>query len=270
MIYKRYMRMMWASLIAFFMSLVLIGILILIHWQRMDFRENESIVSLYITIGSVGVSGLLMGFIGFIFSRMTKKHDQGMSVIDYENFREVIPQFDVWFFKRVMLFDTNGAYIGRSTMEITGPRTFLVSLLSNVNLLTPQNYHFHDHTGKHLLTFKRRGWRSAIVDIWDDTGRKIGYVEFDELKVLLRFKGHAYVGTEGGDLEKFRVKSELLFDDTDGSGLLDLTSFRNDVKYHYIFRDFQVRVVQFGYPVSEDKGRVGLALVLMLNYLSWK
>lgn len=269
MIHKKYMRTMWGGLIFALVSSIVVGIFVLIHWQWLDFVESVVMWNIYITVGSIGGGGILVAIIGFIFAKLTRPHDQGPANIDYEKIKEVIPQLDVWFFKRVMLFNTEGAYIGRSTMEITGVRTFLISLLSNINLLTPLNYHFHDHQGNHIVTFKRRGWRSAIVDIWDATGRQIGHVEFDELKVLLRFRGYAFVGT-GETIEKFRVKSELLFDETDGSGLLDLSSFRNDVNYHYIFRDFQVRVVKFGYPPSEDKGKVALALLLMLNYLSWK
>lgn len=271
MIYKKYMRTMWGGLITALIGFVMLGLLFLVGSLWLEHWDADVVISLYVMIWSVIGSGLLIGLIGFIFARLTKDHDRGMAELDYSTLRAIIPQFDVWFFKRVMIFDTEGAYIGKSSMEITGIRTFLISLLSQLNLLTPLNYRFHDHTGKLLFSFKRRGWRSAIVDIWDDNG-KIGYVEFDELKILLRFRGYAYVGNEGDEegLEKYRVKSELLFDDTDGNGLMDLSSFRNDVKYHYIFRDFQVRVIQLGAPVSEDKGRVGLALSIMLYHLSWK
>lgn len=271
MIYRKYRRSMWAGLYVFFISLIPVVLIYVVRHVWLGLPYDDVMDAIFITVGTIEFTALILAVVGFVFARLTKPHDQGNAELDYDGMKAVVPQFDVWFFKRIMLFNTDGAYIGRSTMEITGVRTFFISLLSNVNLLTPLNYHFHDHTGRHLITFKRRGWRSAVVDIWDADGVKLGHVTFDELKTLLRFRGYAYVGDaeDETEMEKYRVSSELFFDDTDGRGLIDLSSFRNDVKYHYIFRDFQVRVARFEYPLSEDKGKVGLAIVLMLYYLRW-
>ena len=273
MIYKKYRRSMWAGLFVFFISLIPLILFYLVRHVWLGLPYDEIMDTIFVIVGTVEFTALILVVVGFVFARLTKPHDQGNAELDYSRIKELVPQFDVWFFKRVMLFNTDGAYIGRSTMEITGIRTFLISLLSNINFLTPLNYHFHDHAGRHLVSFKRRGWRSAVVDIFDGDGRMIGYLTFDELKTLLRFRGYAYVGDPdevGADgLDKYRVNSELMFDDTDGSGLIDLSSFRNDVKYHYIFRDFQIRVAKLSAPVAEDAGKVGLAVVLMLYYLRW-
>ena len=272
MIYKKYQRSMWAGILVFFISLIPLVLFYLVRHVWLGMPYDEIMDTIFVIVGTVEFTALILALVGFVFARLTKPHDQGNAELDYERLREVVPQFDVWFFKRVMLFNTDGAYIGRSTMEITGIRTFLISLLSNLNFLTPLNYHFHDHDGRRLITFKRRGWRSAVVDIWDGEERQIGYVTFDELKTLLRFRGYAYVGDpniDDSELEKYRVISEILFDDTDSNGLIDLSSFRNDVKYHYIFRDFQVRVAKLSAPVAEDAGKVGLAVVVMLYYFRW-
>lgn len=272
MIYKKYQRTVWAGLIVFFISLIPLVLFYLVRHVWRGLPHDDIMNTVFVIGGTVEFTALILAFIGFVLARLTKPHDQGNAELDYERLREVVPQFDVWFFKRVMIFNADGAYIGRSTMEITGVRTFFISLLSNFNFLTPLNYHFHDHAGRRLVSFKRRGWRSAVVDIWDGHGKPIGHVTFDELKTLLRFRGYAYVGDpddETSELEKYRVSSELFFDDTDGSGLIDLSSFRNDVKYHYIFRDFQIRVARLEHPITEDAGKVALAVVVMLYYFRW-
>lgn len=214
-----------------------------------------------LTTTIIFVSNLVMvGYSAFCYVS-TKKSNPGKAELDYLTLDRFIIKTDVWFFKRLLMFDHHGKFIGKTTLKINNLKTFLLSFLSHFMIIVPIFYEVKDYNQNLIVKFKREGFRSAVVNIFDVDDRHIGKVEFDELRVLLKFKGNVYVSDD-----KYRVSSEFLFEDVQ-SNIMHLDSFSNRVEYHYIFREMSNEVGTFSEPISTDTGKVSLALLNILYYL---
>ncbi|WP_072708101.1 hypothetical protein [Lacicoccus alkaliphilus] len=151
-----------------------------------------------------------------------------------------------------------------ATMNIQTIKHFFLSFLSHFSITVPIVYHLRDHRGDLISIFNRRGVRSAIVDIFDSQRKPIGRVEFDELKVIITFKGTVF--TED---DSYPVTTEFLFEDADVKGLLHLSSFNNAITYHNSFRSMHNEVAKLDEPISTDTGKVALSLMTILYYVRW-
>lgn len=255
MIHKMYMRMAWASLAGTVVSIVPF----LIYYLFSGDLESFLVFSIIILM-----TGLVSAGIGLYFSKITKEHDPGLNELDYRSIDHIIIKQDIWYFKRLMMFDEKGKYVGMATMNIKTIKHFFLSFLSHFSIIVPIDYHLRDHRGNLISIFKRRGFRSAIVDIFDNERKPIGRVEFDELKVIIKFKGTVF--TED---DSYPVTTEFLFEDADVKGLLHLSSFSNAIAYHNIFRSMHNEVAKLDEPISTDTGKIALTLMAILYYVRW-
>lgn len=254
MVHKRYMRMMIASLLSI---IPLTLSMLIIQLMAQDF---ELVLTTWILLtGLIIIMDLYLLFCYF----STKKHDQGLADLNDHSLRQFIVKTDVWLFKRLLIFDVNGKYVGMTKIEIKDFKSLLLSHLSYYNIIVPLLYKIYDHEGHVVCMFKRAGFKSAIVNIYDKNQDDIGKIEFDEFKTLFKFSGHAFFKDK-----KYRISSELLFEDAE-SHLMKLSSFQNRVEYHYIFRDMYNETATLRSPISTEEGKVGLAALVMLYYFRW-
>lgn len=255
MIHRKY----WRATLASLYSLVFFG-LIMILYYLLTANLTDTLIYFFITSFSL----FIVAGISFYFCIQTKKHDPGFASLNYGEIREVIMKTDVWYFKRLMIFDYNGRYIGRASMKIDSPKTFLFSFLSHLNVIVPIDYVLTDYKGKTICKFRRDGFRSAEVKIYDENNINVGRIEFDELKILLKFKGTAFVGGES-----FSVSSEYLFEDARSSGIMSLSSFSSPISHHYIFREMNNEVATLDAPIDTNLGKTALSLTAIIHFLRY-
>lgn len=255
MIYKSYMRMFWVALAATILSIIPF----LIYYLLSKDLESFLVYSIIIL-----VTGMISAGAGLYFANITKKHDPGYHDLDYGSINHIIMKQDIWYFKRLMMFDEKGRYIGMATMNLENIEHFFLSFLSHFSIIVPIDYHLRDHGGNLISIFKRRGFRSATVDIFDKERNPIGRVDFDELKIIIKFKGTVFTGGK-----YYPVATEFLFEDADVKGLLDLSSFSNAIAYHNIFRSMNNEVAKLEEPINTDIGKVALTLMAVLYYVRW-
>lgn len=257
MIHKRYLRALYGILF----SLLFISLIVFIF--HFILQDSDAILSLWINWLVLIIIGFILSGYIFFCHYTTKKHNPGLVDLDYDKLNRFIVKTDVWFFKRLLIFDTDGKYVGITKMEITSFKSLLLSQLSYYKILVPIPYKIFDHEGNIVCIFKREGFKSAIVNIYNSHHEFIGKVEFDEVRTLLKFSGHAFVGDD-----KYKISSELFFEDAQ-SEIINLSSFDNRVEYHYIFRDMYNETATLKSPISTEEGKVGLAVLAMLYYLRW-
>lgn len=255
MVHKMYIRMFRVALAGTVISILPFYIYYLFSGDLESFLVYSIIIL---------VTGLISAGIGLYFANITKQHDPGLSGLDYSSIDHIIIKQDIWYFKRLMMFDERGQYIGRATMNIKTIKHFFMSFLSHFSIIVPIDYHLRDHRENLITIFKRRGFRSAIVDIFDEKRKPIGRVEFDELKIIIKFKGTVFTGDRS-----YPVATEFLFEDADVRGLLHLSSFSNAIAYHDIFRSMNNEVAKLEEPISTETGKVALTLMAILYYVRW-
>lgn len=103
MVHKRYMRMMIASLLSI---IPLTLSMLIIQLVAQDF---DLVLTTWILLaGLIIIMDLYLLFCYF----STKKHDQGLADLNYHSLRQFIVKTDVWLFKRLLIFDVNGKYVG--------------------------------------------------------------------------------------------------------------------------------------------------------------
>lgn len=255
MIYQRFMRAFLLSIVSIFPAAV--GIIIFYYF-------TEEAVSVLITAGMLTMTFIGMSGYYLFCYYSTKKYDRGNVELNYEKLSRFIIKTDIWFFKRLLVFDVDGRYVGLTKIDISGLKSLFISHLSYYKIIVPLMYKIYDHKGNIVCMFKREGFKSATVNIYNDNNEWIGKIEFDELKTILKFSGTVYVGNT-----THRVTSELFFEDVD-SGIMKLSSFQNRMEYHYIFRDMYNETATLQSPISVNEGKVGLAVLCMLYYFRWK
>lgn len=255
MIHKRYLRALYGSLF----SLLFISLIVFIFHFILE--DSDAILSLWINWLVLIITGFILFAYIFFCYYTTKKHNPGLVILDYDKLNCFIVKTDVWFFKRLLIFDADGKYVGLTKMEINSFKSLLLSQLSYYKILVPIPYKIFDHEGNIVCIFKREGFKSAVVNIYNGHHECIGKVEFDEVRTLLKFSGHAFVGDN-----KYKISSKLFFEDTQ-SEIINLSSFNNRIEYHYIFRDISNEVAVLKEPISTDNGKVGLAVLAILYYL---
>ena len=257
MIHQRYFRVICISLLSIIPLST--GILLPIFL----INDSETVITLIISWAVTAASIIIITLYSVFCYFSTKKYDPGFRSLDYSTLDRFIVKTDVWFFKRLLIFDTDGKYVGMTKIDINGIKSFFLSHLSYYNIIVPLLYRIYDHEGNVICMFKRAGFKSAVVNIFDADGESIGRVEFDEFKTLIKFSGHAF--TENGT---YQISSEIFFEDAESS-LMKLSSFKNRVEYHYIFRDMNNETAELKSPISETEGKVGLAVLALLYYFRW-
>ncbi|MFC3419362.1 hypothetical protein ACFOLA_07755 [Salinicoccus hispanicus] len=255
MIHRKYLR---ATLVSLY-SIAFFGLMMLVYYFA-----TANLVDTLIYFFTISLSLFILAGTSFYFYRQTKDHDPGFRELDYSEIREVIMKFDVWYFKRLMIFDYDGKYIGRAAMKIDSPKAFIFSFLSHFNIIVPIDYILTDHEGKTVCRFRRGGFRSADVNIYDENNIHIGRIEFDELKILLKFKGTAFV-----DGQAFPISSEYLFEDARSNGIMSLSSFNSPIGHHYIFREMSNEVATFDSPIDTNLGKTALSLTALIYFLRY-
>lgn len=253
MIYRMYLRTFIITLGTALLTIVFSLIIYLLSWMR----TSDFVTALIMGIVILLSSGLL-----FYFYRVTKANDPGKSPLEYEEIDNVIFKHDIWFFKRFMIFDERGRYIGMAAMKVDDLRSFLYTFIGTLNIIVPIDYLVTDHQGSLICRFRREGFRSAIVNIYDQYDNHIGKVEFNELRILLKFRGNAF--TQG---EIYNISSEMLFEDVKADGIMKLSSFSNSIEYHNIFRSMYNEVASFNQPINTESGKTAMALMTLIKYI---
>ncbi|GAB3068163.1 hypothetical protein ACFOU0_01155 [Salinicoccus sesuvii] len=252
-------RKYWRATLASLYSIVFFALVTLLYYL---FTANLTNALVYFFM--ISFSLLIVAITSFYFSKLTKKHDPGFSNLDYSEIAEVIMKTDVWYFKRLMIFDYEGKYIGRVSIKVDSLKTFIFSFLSYFNVIVPVDYMLTDHENKLICRFRRNGFRSANVNIYDDSDTLIGKIKFDELKILLKFKGTAFVNGES-----FPISSEYLFEDAHSNGIMSLSSFSSPISHHYIFREMNNEVATFDAPIDSNLGKTALSLTALIYFLRY-
>lgn len=253
MIYRMYLRTFFVTLSTAVLTIILapaVYILVGMH------------ISDLITALITGIIILLASGLLFYFYKITKANDRGSNPLDYKEIDTVIFKNDIWFFKRFMIFDELGRYIGMATMDVRDLRSFLYTFIGALNIIVPIDYLVTDHQGSLICRLRREGFRSAIINIYDQYDNHIGKVEFDELKILLKFKGKVLT-----EENTYNISSELLFEDVEAHGIMNLSSFNNSIEYHNIFRSMYNEVASFNQPINTEDGKTARALMTLIKYI---
>lgn len=156
MIYRMYLRTFFVTSGTALLTISLTPVVYIMGWMHIS-----DLISALIT----GTIFLLSSGLLFYFYKVTKANDRGSNPLDYKEIDTVIFKHDIWFFKRFMVFDELGRYIGMAKMRVDDLRSFLYAFIGAFNIIVPINYLITDHQGSLICVFRREGLRSAVVNI---------------------------------------------------------------------------------------------------------
>ncbi|SFL35566.1 hypothetical protein SAMN04487943_101133 [Gracilibacillus orientalis] len=119
-----------------------------------------------------------------------KEVDIPLSERTIEDIDHVVVKKDATFITQLLVFEQTGCFMG--TYRLTSLSWWhypIVIFMSSFLMFLPFNVSYFSHQGEKLFSFKRRGIKKTVLDVYDQNDNFIGQYEQEDFKSLVKIKG---------------------------------------------------------------------------------
>ncbi|WP_163583122.1 hypothetical protein [Gracilibacillus saliphilus] len=251
------------------LALIFLGVITLI-FAGFLIVETPSNTDEWLEAGSMLVPFIFL----IIIASMSRYKYQNVKDVDIplsartiEDIDHVVLKKDATFITQLLVFEQTGSFLG--TYKFTSLAWWqypIAILMSSLFSFLPYSVSYFSNQDEKLFTFKRKGFKKTILDVYDEKNCFIGQYEQEEFKSILQIKGRILdrdgqmilpVKASGGNGD-FDIR------DQDGLRWSYFYNGRFPHEYTEVFKEIDNDMVEFSNRISREQK---ILLLAMIGYM---